>query len=201
MIFALGSVLPGFSDAVSAAEKTSSKTNKKNQVQFVSDEEMNEMIIAVEPYVEVSEEGLLSINKDVPKEIYIKYNLGKLEGHFNGLNASAKNGSITINEDLTIDDNSFSTMAVYGKWSYHWWGYDRNFNNSQTSSYQNYLNTLVAGGTVVTGVSAWLPPVAAIAGVTTGYWALLSARVGANNKGNGVYVGCTWVAVFNVKPF
>lgn len=113
---------------------------------------------------------------------------------FDELNQLALDGVITINEDLSIQDNSITANAVYGSWTYHWWGYDRKFNNAQTTQYYNYLLTLAAGG------GAFLPPVAAIAGVSSGYWALLATRVNANNKGRGVLVEVTWVAVFDVTP-
>lgn len=80
------------------------------------------------------------------------------------------------------------------------WGYDRKFNNSQAKDLSDYAASVAGGAGIVTGISAWFPPVAAIAGVQTGYWSLVAARVNANNKGKGVYVGVTWVAVFNIKP-
>lgn len=69
-----------------------------------------------------------------------------------------------------------------------------------TALIEIYAASVAGGDGIVTGISAWFPPVAAIAGVQTGYWSLVAARVNANNKGKGVYVGVTWVAVFNIKP-
>lgn len=91
-------------------------------------------------------------------------------------------------------------MATYGKWTYHWWGYDRKFTNYQTKQYVERLEMQAAGATMVTGVGAWFPPIGGIAGVSAGYWALLASRVEANNHGNGVLVEVTWVNVFNVTP-
>jgi hypothetical protein len=110
--------------------------------------------------------------------------------------------NITINKDLTIDRNNelIAPNAVYGRWTEHWWGFDRKFTNSQAQDFADYAATVAGGAGIVTGIGAWFPPVAAIAGVQTGYWTLVSARVNANNEGNGVYIGVTWVAIFNVEP-
>ncbi|MFJ7472152.1 hypothetical protein ACIQWI_27075 [Peribacillus frigoritolerans] len=156
-------------------------------------------ISIIKPYVFVQKDGTIAL-KDVPQSVYDTYNLQGLEAHFEALNKRVLNKQITIDENLNITEIGIKALAVYGSWTYHWWGYDRKFNNSQTKQYQDKLNTAAAGGTIVAGATAWWPPVAGIAGVSAGYWALLSARVGANNKGKGVYVGVTWVNAFNVKP-
>lgn len=159
------------------------------------------MIAAIEPYVAVSDEGKLYL-KDVPRHLYEMYNLEELEQHFADLNHYAENDYITINKDLTIDQNPelITPDAVYGKWTYHWWGYDRKFNNSQAKAFADYAASVAGGAGIVTGIGAFFPPVAAIAGVQTGYWSLVAARVNANNKGRGVYIAVTWVAIFNVEP-
>lgn len=160
---------------------------------------LSELIEVVEPYVEVTENGFIGL-KNVPTDIYEKYNLSELQIHFDKLNTLASEGSISINEDLSIEDHTIDSKAVYGKWTYHWWGYDRNFNNAQAIDYINQLNTAAAGAVIVGSVTGAFPPISGIANFQAGYWALLAARVAANNKGNGVYVGVTYALVFNVEP-
>ena len=174
----------------------SSIDNSSNSLEI----EQTKMIQEVEPYVQLTKRGTIQL-KNVPQELYEKYNLDLLQAHFEKLNNAVKNDEITINKDLSITDNSMSTLAaVYGSWTYHWWGYDRKFNNSQAKAFVDYCYTVAAGATIVTGVGAFFPPVAAIGGVQAGYWALVATRVNANNNGKGVYIGVTWVAVFNVEP-
>jgi hypothetical protein len=122
-----------------------------------------------------------------------------LQAHFDNLNNEVNLGNIKINDDLSISDLRFSVYAVYGSWTYHWWGYDRKFTNSQAISYANSLNSLAAGiGMTGAAASAFMPIVGAGIVVSGGYYALLSSRVTANNTGKGVYVGMTWARIFNV---
>lgn len=169
--------------------------------QDVQDVSLSDDLEVIKPYVEVTEEGTIRFKK-LPKGFYEKYNLEELQKHFDNLNTLSKAGNITINEDLSIQEKLPVTRAkaVYGKWTYHWWGYDRKFNNAQAKAYMNQLNTAAAGAAIVAGLASPFPPVAGIAGVQSGYWSLLSARVDANNKGRGVYVAVTYALVFNIKP-
>lgn len=182
--------------AASAAPVQELSSGYKSDISLNSSKSL---IDAIEPYVEVTKDGLLQFKK-VPQAIYDKYRLDELQKHFDNLNSLVRNGDIIINSDLSIVNQSISTMAVYGQWTYHWWGYDRNFSNSETQDFVDYCNSIAGGAGIVTGATSFFPPVAAIFGVTTGYFTLLGARVVANNQGNGVYIGVTWVAVFNVEP-
>lgn len=188
----VGIVTPSYAKT---SEKNVSVRNSTNQV--INEQE--NMINTVKPYVALTKSGTLVL-KNMPQKIYEKYNLSQLEDHFSNLNKDVKTGKITINRDLSIKDNSVSIGATYGKWTYHWWGYDRKFSDSGAKYYSDYLGTLAAGGSFVTGITAWLPPVSAIAGITSSYWGLVSIRVSANNHGDGVWVGVTWVAAFDVDP-
>lgn len=160
---------------------------------------LSELIEIVEPYVAVNENGFITF-KNIPIDIYEKYDLSKLQIHFDKLNTLKLKGDISINEDLSIEDHTTNSRAVYGKWTYHWWGYDRKFSNTQTTSYINQLNTAAAGAVIVGSVTGAFPPISGIANFQAGYWALLAARVAANNKGKGVYVGVTYALVFDVEP-
>ncbi|MFP3419409.1 hypothetical protein R0K30_06820 [Bacillus sp. SIMBA_154] len=169
----------------------------KTDDQTSLDAEQQKMIDAVQPYVSVGKDGLLSLN-NVPNSLYEKYSLDQLEGHFAQLNNDVKNGKITIEKDLSITPLTLSTSVNYAKWTYNWWGYDRKFNNQASKSYQNWLYSAAGGGAIVGGLFFWVPPVASIGAVSAGYWSLLAVRIGAKNKGKGVYVGVTWVAAFRV---
>ncbi|MNW25364.1 hypothetical protein D3C74_21050 [compost metagenome] len=152
----------------------------------------------VKPYVQVKD-GVLSL-KDAPESIYNQYNLSDLQEHFDKLNELSKAGQITIHSDLSIVDNTISLNAVYGSWTYHWWGYDRKFTNAQTKDAIDYYNTIAGGGALVTGATAWYPPVSGFTGAVSGYFALFAARMSANNHGNGVYVSVTWATTFDIEP-
>ena len=193
LMLAMGTVSPSLA---SAAKGDNVFVDPGNQLVQV---EQDTLIQEVEQYVVVLEDGTISL-KDVPFEIYEKYNLALLEERFADLNSRVTTGEISISQDLNITSNIVQANAVYGEWTEHWWGFDRNFTNSQANDFAIYCLTVAGGGAIIGGVGAYFPPVAAIAGVTGGYFALLSARVYDNNKGNGVYIGVTWVAVFNVSP-
>lgn len=165
-----------------------------------SNTDMDSTIHDVKPFVKVNEEGYITFKENIPQKIRDQYALDELQLHFDTLNQSVKNGEIRINKDLSIDETMMARAAVYSKWTYHWWGYDRKFNNSQTKSYINYCQTIAGGAGIVTGAGAYFPPVALIGGMQTGYWALFATRLDANNKGRGVYVSVTWAAVFDIEP-
>lgn len=190
LMLALGGVSPSLASAVKGDNVV---VDPENQLVRV---DQKTLIQEVEQYVEVLDDGTISL-KDVPTEIYEKYSLGLLEERFVDLNSRVATEEISISEDLTITSDSVQANAVYGSWTEHWWGYDRKFNNSQAISFSNYCLT-VAGGAVIVG--GYFPPVAALGGITGGYFAIVSARINENNKGNGVYIGVTWVAVFNIEP-
>ncbi|UCZ53473.1 hypothetical protein LGQ02_01335 [Bacillus shivajii] len=154
----------------------------------------------VEPYVELQEDGTLAL-EGVPRGLYQAFELENLEYHFDQINKEVLDGNLVIDEELNISETGFSTFhhAGYGSWAYHWWGYQRLFNNSQANEYSSHLRDRAAGAAMVTGVFAKFPPISGIAGVSSGYWALLANRVDANNNGNGVQVSVTWVNVFSVS--
>lgn len=138
---------------VAASVASSTEQISQNSTSTVS---QKSAIEAVKPYVKVKD-GILSL-KDVPESIYDQYNLSDLQKHFNELNDLSKSGKITVTSDLSIKDNAISLNAVYGSWTYHWWGYDRNFTDYQTKQAIDYYNSVAGGGALVTGATYWLPP-------------------------------------------
>ncbi|MEH7012247.1 hypothetical protein V7087_15775 [Neobacillus niacini] len=55
-----------------------------------------------------------------------------------------------------------------------------------------------AGAGLVAGW--WFPGVGIAGGVIASYAGIMSARVYANNFGNGVWVGITYAGFFNIEP-
>ncbi len=157
------------------------------------------VIDVVEPYVEVTNDGKIEL-QNVPTSVYEEYQLDQLQEHFNRLNAEVDAGNIRINNDLSIATIGISPRTVHGTWTYHWWGYDQYFDNQRAIKFANEVAAVAGGAGIATGIGLWFPPIGAIFGVTSGYWTLVSARVTANNRGHGVYIGVTWVAIFNIEP-
>ncbi|WP_051254730.1 hypothetical protein [Halobacillus kuroshimensis] len=195
-------LIPTLGEVSSVYASTDSNV-KQNLVssEDTAEQKQSEMIKNVKPYVHLNDDGTIEL-KDVPQETYDRYNLSSLEKHFQTINKGVHNGTLTVDNNLNVEEvtPAFTTMAVYGKWTYHWWGYDRKFNDYQTEQYIDRLNTQAAGAGMVTGVGAWFPPVGGLAAVSGGYWYLLATRVDANNHGNGVLVQVTWANIFDVEP-
>lgn len=202
LLLLAGLVTPSY-----ASEKTNEVTKpavKHEEKTIIKDElklakENAKMISDIEPYVVVEMDGTISL-KEVPENLYKKYNLNDLEKHFENLNQLVESDNITINQDLSIEDNSISLFAVTSKWTYHWWGYDRNFTNSMAKAYASDLDALALGATAAGGLTVYFPPISGALTLTAAYYGLVSHRIKANNKGRGVYIGVTWARVFNVKP-
>ncbi|AOM08267.1 hypothetical protein OCB08_25140 [Bacillus cereus] len=174
-----------------------------NNVEQLSFAEQN-MIKTVEQYVELKEGGKIGFTQSVPQDVYKKFELDKLQEHFDFLNSQVELKTIIINPDLTITnvtpEGPVAYAAVYGSWTYNWWGYERKFNNSQAKKYVSDLNTVANSGAVAGGLAATVMPIiGAGVAVTAAYYGLLATRVDANNKGKGVYVGITWAIVFKVN--
>lgn len=148
----------------------------------------------------MDEKGRIGFRNNISPELYEIYKLSELQKHFDILNAEVDAGQIVILKDLTIIPIGYRPNATYGQWTYHWWGYDRLFTNSQTEEYINYCNTVAAGSTIVSIGGFWFPPIGVIATFEAGYFSLLAARLEANNRGWGVYAGFTWVGVFDIEP-
>lgn len=172
------------------------KASDNNQINRTT---QDNIIETIKPYVEVTKSGKIHF-KNLPKGLYQDYNLSELQKHFDHLNELVESGTITINADLSIQDHSINLRAVYGKWTYHWWGYDRKFNNQQAHDYMVYLDTVSEGAGIITGAYEWLPPISGLSLATSAYLTLLSSRVAANNNGSGVYVSISYATVFNVEP-
>lgn len=176
----------------SASGKTTKTTEKMTN---------DELIKTIKPYVQLNKDGTIGFKKNVPEDVYEAYDLDVLQSHFDVVNEGVRNNMLTINKKLEISETiQVRAAATYGKWTYHWWGYDRNFSNYQTKQYIDRLEYQAIGASMATGVTYWFPPVGGLAALSGGYWLLLSKRVDANNNGNGVYVAVTWANVFNVKP-
>lgn len=196
VIMILGVTLPSYASASSLPSQANVSENQRTEN---SDQSFSD-IKKIEKYVFVNEDGHIALNNKQSKSFHKKYNLDALETHFDELNKQVDDGTIRINEDLSIDDLSFNALVSYHKWDSYWWGKERNFTNSQAIRYTHEIDTVVAAGTIATASTATIPILGASIGATTGYYALLSARVKANNRGNGVYVRITYALVFNVKP-
>lgn len=186
-------IAPTYASAKEFQTSPSTSTTMENQ--------QNDMISTIEPYVHVTEQGTLEL-RDVPQYLYDEYSLEYLEDHFATLNQLAAGNSVVIHDDLSITNTAITPFAVYGQWTYNWWGYDRYYTNYQANQFSAALSSAAALGYAgAAGASVLgLPAVGALSGLSAAYWDLLAARIDANNHGRGVYVGITWAAVFNVEP-
>lgn len=154
----------------------------------------------VKKYVTVDLNGHIGFTS-VPSNEYEKYDLAELQNHFDFLNQKVDNKQIKINSDLTIKNLGLQLRAVYGKWTYHWWGYDRKFTKKQAAAYKDEIDYVVIGmgaGAVVTAPSL---VVAGGFALSAGWYQLLAKRIEANNKGkNGILVKIYWARTFDIEP-
>lgn len=126
------------------------------------------------------------------------------------LNSRANSGSITINEDLSIDTPA--TMAQARHWAScgggrntsvteYWWGYSRYACDCETNRMSADFNSCASVAAGVGVVGAYFGPIGAIpGGLSSAYFWLLASRLDANNQGRGVFVEMTWVLAFDITP-
>lgn len=74
----------------------------ETQQGMVSREEFQAMNNEVSKYIVLSQDGTIGLSKDVPADLYDKYNLEYLEKRFEELNQQVRDGKIKINKDLSI---------------------------------------------------------------------------------------------------
>ncbi|MFT0800351.1 hypothetical protein VSK91_02635 [Bacillus swezeyi] len=197
-VFLVGIIMVGFAVPQSSFAKESSRAvNTEKNDHTLLNVEQEKLINNIKPYVHLNTDGKLVL-KDVPEKLYKKYNLKGLEEHFDNINKGVENHKLVIDNQLNIKPTGFQINATYGKWSYHWWGYDRKFTHKQANGYISELNAAAGGATFVTGVSYAFPPVAGLSGMAAGYWSLLANRVSAHNGKKGVLVSVTWALIFSV---
>lgn len=111
--------------------------------------------------------------------------------------------TVTVEPDKVASNPTtlYSRCSPNIDWNWHWWGYSHEFTPCETEGFIDYLNMIAQGSGVVGGVSSyWFPPLGPLGALYASYFGLVAARMEANNYGNGVYVGITWAAVFNVSP-
>lgn len=153
----------------------------------------------VRPYVYVSD-GRIYLKSTSPF-IYNELQLDKLQDHFDVLNSMVENKEIIINDDLSIINRGITPFATYGSWTFTWWGAERLYTNTQAETLAINIGSFSHAGVVsATQLAPYFPVYAIPLAVTGGYLSLLANRIRANNQGNGVYLGITYVAVFNVEP-
>lgn len=213
LILLLGVVTPSYAAINESGNKSSAEKTKIAKEKVMSAKEQEKMIKAVEPYVKVTKEGTFKL-ENVPEKLYKKYELDQLQKHFDNLNASAKKGNITINEDLSIQDNSptanaskssdMTTLACQGvntdpKW--YWWGTSEKMDSCRTNDFIADLNTITAVNAGASLILVWfgfwpsLP-----AGISVVYFSLMAARADANDDGKGIKADITWALGFNFEP-
>ncbi|WP_195257879.1 hypothetical protein [Bacillus paralicheniformis] len=196
IMFFVGIFMVGFMIPISSFAQESSKEIKEaDNNQAIAKQE--KLINTIKPFVNVNADGKLFL-KNVPDDLYKEYNLSALEEHFGYINKAVESNQLVVDNQLNIKPTGFQIMATYGKWTYHWWGYDRKFTHKQANGYISELNLASQGAAVTTGVFAEFPPVAGLAGMAAGYWGILANRVDAHNGKKGVLVSVTWALIFSV---
>ncbi|WP_146553665.1 hypothetical protein [Rummeliibacillus sp. SL167] len=162
--------------------------------------QQNSDLEQVKKYVTVNLNGHIGFTS-VPSDEYEKYDLAELQNYFDFLNQKVDNEQIKINSDLTIKTLGLQLSAVYGKWTYHWWGYDRKFTKKQANAYVDQIEYTIIGlgaGAIVTSPSIII---AGGFGLSAGWYELLAKRIKANNKGKkGVLVKIYWARTFDIVP-
>lgn len=187
--------------------------NDLEQQQEFSVEEVKQL----EPYV-YTENGHLALDKKRAEAAGFDPALVEAQASaFDRLNQQADQGMISIQKDLTIEKTANENNLTeeeerrgiteceecHGKnceAQYEWWGAWIYYCNCMAKQFEYGLKS--AGGVVgmVSVLSYYFPPAAALTTLTSGYLTLLCNRVGANNQGRGICLNMTWIGVFRVDP-
>ncbi|MDU4922319.1 MAG: hypothetical protein E6X12_10655 [Actinomyces sp.] len=199
------------SQSVSVSAKTDQNLNICEQPK-IKDKQKNtfsneKYIKDIEPYVIRNSDGTLELSKKVPKSLYKKYNLSKLEERFNQLNKEVATGEITIQNDLSINRKLSETSPLlrvsstsngygnhYGDFRREaWWGVQLGYCNKCTKDcvydLRNYSNNMGLVGMII--IATYLP---------SWYMNKLANQMEYYNNPKGVYVDINNFLIFDVNP-
>lgn len=193
-------------------------TEEKPQSMLYISEEKNpeEIINTVQSFVEVNDEGHIKLIEDIPASVYEDYQLSNLENHFTDLNKAVDNGSITINKNLDIVENSslsnfssneLTTMSTtttssskyFAQFTY-WWGRRTKYTKVQATAASRAFRDYSLGYVGVAGVGVFVPGIggiiAAAGTLSSAHASLVSNKISDKNIANGVTLDMTWVLAF-----
>lgn len=176
-----------------------------------------EEVMQLEPYVS-QEEGLFVLDADTALANGIDENLvnGQM-AYFEYINGQVSKGTLVVHDDLTITSTADAEAAhiharAAGHWSScgggkntattnHWWGYERYACDCETRRMSSDFASSASVAAGVGVIGAYFGGVGAIpGGLSSAYFALVAARLDANNHGKGVHIQMTWALVFDIDP-
>lgn len=158
-------------------------------------------IAAVEPYVLTDANGMFYIDKNIPTDVYEKYNVQDLEKEFAEINLQVKNNEVEINDDLSITSNQVETLAKKKGYTSKrfWWGERATYTNTQAKNAISQLNSAAINIGFGGALTFWLPLASVPAGITAYYCHKLGDSMSRANKGRGVILDMTWALTYKTK--
>ena len=200
----LGSLAGSLAPAAHASENEVASSSLTENVLEVASSSLTENVLEVAPYVYKNDQGLLSVDNNIPRYLYIENDVEALEKRFETINAQVANGEVTINDDLSITSNMMTTRASKGYTSEtFWWGEKATYTNAQTKTAVQQTNSaaidtaLIGAGTLFIPVfgSAFAP----IVGLTSAYLFNLADYMSTANKGKGIILNMTWAFIYSTE--
>ncbi|WP_399628596.1 hypothetical protein [Sporosarcina sp. SG10008] len=161
-------------------------------------------ILEVAPYVHKNDQGLLYVDNNIPRDVYIENNVEELEKQFERINTQVRSGQLTINDDLSITSNQMTTFASKGYTSEKfWWGEKATYTNAQTKAAVKSTNAAGFDTALIGAGTLFLPffgvGFAAVSGVTSAYLFNLANDMDNANKGRGIILNMTWALVYTTE--
>lgn len=200
-MLALGSLAP----AASANENYSIKAQKSASSSLtLTEDNLPSSVLAVAPYVHKNDQGFLSVDENIPEDIYNLYKVADLEKSFEDINAQVASGLLTINDDLSITSNMMTTFASKGYTSQtYWWGEKATYTNAQAKVAAQQAQSAAIDTALITAGTFFIPvfgpSFAGVGTLTSAYLFKLSDSITTKNKGRGVIVNMTWALVYSVE--
>lgn len=175
-----------------------------NESQLVN---VEDMINEVENYVQLNSDGTLSLSTEIPMYLREVYNLEALEVHFSELNEQVREGKISINEDLSINQDMKAVRSNVDFFESYWWGkaFFYSYKNAikEISLFRSSAGYVSAGSAAVGGVIGG--PVGALIGglggiVGAAYMNGMANSMETSNNlsnGRGVELHINWAGIYS----
>ena len=117
---------------------------------------VDDMIREVEEYVQLNSDGTISLSSETPEYLREKYNLDALEIYFSELNEQVREGQISVNEDLSINQDIKMARSNVDFVDSYWWGkaFIYSYKNAirEISLFRSSAGYVGAGSAAVGGV-------------------------------------------------
>lgn len=189
----IGGVISPIATISASAATSETPTTLEISMQSKADNQLD----AVYPFLELQEDGTIAFSQNLPFNYYTQYNLNELQLWFNHLNEQVRQGTISFNEDFSINQKQVKGGLTYSE--NYWWGVRHYKSHDDAKSWITQLKGISTASKLLEILGL---PGAALETAVKVYVNLLTDSIKMVNDYNnkkGVYIDINWALIYSVK--